>query len=137
MKHVNKELILLEDDYKLLLNYINHSELRPILGEQDAKLLLTELKKGTFVNKENFPADVIRIHSKVKIVDNITKRKMEFELVMPQKANLKEGKVSILAPLGIALIGFRKNQVVEWKMPAGNKQFTILDVAPSETQLRN
>jgi regulator of nucleoside diphosphate kinase len=48
--------------------------------------------------------------------------------VTPDKADIKEKKVSVMAPLGTALIGFKKGQRVKWQMPAGKKTFTILEV---------
>ncbi len=53
---------------------------------------------------------------------------MELVIVTPDKANIKEKKISIMAPIGTALIGFRKGQKVKWKVPSGDKTFTILEV---------
>ena len=49
-------------------------------------------------------------------------------IVTPDKANIKEKKISIMAPIGTALIGFRQGQKVKWKVPSGHKIFTILNV---------
>ena len=54
---------------------------------------------------------------------------MELMIVTPDRANIKEKKISIMAPIGTALIGFRQGQKVKWKVPAGYKMFTILEVS--------
>jgi regulator of nucleoside diphosphate kinase len=48
--------------------------------------------------------------------------------VMPEQADIGQQKVSILSPMGTALIGFRKGEEVLWQVPAGMKRFRILDV---------
>jgi regulator of nucleoside diphosphate kinase len=53
---------------------------------------------------------------------------MELMLVTPDKADIKERKISIMAPIGTALIGFRQGQKVNWQVPAGKKTFTIMEV---------
>ena len=80
------------------------------------------------MNKDNFPDDVVRINSTVRVKAEGVNKIMEFMLVTPDKADIKEKKVSVMAPVGIALIGFRKGQQVNWQVPAGKKTFTILDV---------
>ena len=49
-------------------------------------------------------------------------------LVTPDKADIKDKKISVMAPIGTALIGFRKGQQVKWRVPAGQRTFTIVEV---------
>jgi regulator of nucleoside diphosphate kinase len=53
---------------------------------------------------------------------------MELMIVLPDKANIKERKISIMSPVGTALIGFRQGENVKWQVPSGRKTFTILEV---------
>jgi regulator of nucleoside diphosphate kinase len=53
---------------------------------------------------------------------------MELMIVTPDKADIKKRKISIMAPLGTALIGFRQGQKVNWQVPSGKKTFTIMEV---------
>jgi regulator of nucleoside diphosphate kinase len=53
---------------------------------------------------------------------------IELTVVTPEKANIKHRLISIMSQIGTALIGFRKGQQVKWKVPAGKKTFTILNV---------
>lgn len=128
MKKLNNNLVLRKDDYEYLMSYLNRGWSNASFDRKYAEDLKAELKKANLVNKINFPPDVVRLNSKVKIKADNKNEIMELMIVTPDKANLKEKKISILAPVGTALIGFRKGQKVKWQVPAGIKTFTILDV---------
>ena len=128
MKKSNKELLLLRDDYKLLLSYLNGSYRKTTFDRRNAEALHAELRKARLVNKDVFPMDVVRINSTVTIRAEGEENIMELMLVTPDKANIREKKISIMAPIGTALIGFREGQTVKWQVPGGKKTFTIMKV---------
>lgn len=128
MKQINNQLVLRKDDYKLLISYLNGRHGKTAFDRRNAEDLHTELKKAKLVNKDDFPVDVVRLNSTVRIKAEGKDEIMELMLVTPDKADIKERKVSIMAPIGTALIGFRKGQKVRWQVPAGKKTFTIMDV---------
>ena len=128
MLQLNNELVLRTDDYKVLISYLHGGNAKTSFDPRNAAALQTELKKAKLVDKEDFPDDVVRINSTVRVKAEEKDEIMQFMLVTPDKANLKEGKVSVMAPIGTALIGFRKGQQVKWTVPAGVKTFTILEV---------
>jgi regulator of nucleoside diphosphate kinase len=128
MKTMNKELILRTDDYKLLISYLNGRNGKTAFDRKNAEELHAELKKAKLVHKDEFPLDVVRINSTVKVRAEDKDEIMEFMLVTPDRANFKEGRISVMAPVGTALIGFRKGQKVKWRVPSGKKTFTILEV---------
>ena len=116
-------VLITEEDYELLKPYIDN------MPEKHEEMTLAyELSRAVVVNKVAFPAHAIRINSKVSILDLETNKIMEFTLVMPSNADMRQNKVSITTPMGAALIGFRKAEEVQWKVPAGLKRFRILDV---------
>jgi regulator of nucleoside diphosphate kinase len=128
MQKINKELVLRTDDYKLLISYLNGRNGRTAFDRQNAEDLHAELKKAKLVNSDDFPPDVVRINSTVRIKAEDGNKIMEFMLVTPDKADIKAKRISIMAPIGTALIGFRKGQQVNWQVPAGKRTFTILEV---------
>ena len=128
MVQLNNELVLRTDDYKILVAWLNGGNAKTAFDPRNAAELYAELKKARLVDKENFPDDVVRINSTVRIKAEEKNEVMQFMLVTPDKANIKEKRISIMAPIGTALIGFRKGQQVKWKVPAGVKTFTILEV---------
>lgn len=119
-------LVLRRDDYELLNTYLRGGFSQSAFSREEAEELQAELRKASVVDKEAFPADVVRIHSRVTVSEK--EKVMELTLVPPGQANIKERKVSVMAPIGAALLGFRKGQQVQWKVPAGWKTFTIIDV---------
>ena len=128
MKKIKDMLILRHDDYTLLTSYINNTGRLSSFDRHNAEELVGELKKATVVNNDEFPRDVVGLNSKVRIKTDGKNEEMEFIIVTPDRANIKEKKISIMAPIGTALIGFRRGQKVKWKVPSGNKTFTILEV---------
>jgi regulator of nucleoside diphosphate kinase len=128
MKKTTNNLVLRKDDYSLLISYLDNARKHSTFDRQNAEELTAELKKAILVTKEDFPSDVVRLNSKVRIKTEGKGEEMELTLVTPDKANIKEKKISIMAPIGTALIGFRQGQKVKWKVPAGNKIFTIVEV---------
>jgi regulator of nucleoside diphosphate kinase len=128
MQQSNKQLVLLRDDYELLKSYLNGRHRKSAFDRRNAEELHSELKKARLVNKDAFPPDVVRLNSTVRIKTEGKDEITEWILVTPDEADIKERKISIMAPIGTALIGFRKGQKVKWKVPAGKKTFTIMDV---------
>ena len=129
MKKIENNLVLRKDDYSLLVSYLNNARRQSTFDRRNAEELTAELKKATVVNKNDFPEDVVRLNSKVRIKAEGKSEEMELILVTPDKANIKEKRISIMAPIGTALIGFRQGQKVKWKVFAGNKTFMILEVS--------
>ena len=129
MKKIKNNLVFRKDDYSLLVSYLNNARRQSTFDRRNAEELTAELKKATVVNKNDFPEDVVRLNSKVRIKAEGKSEEMELILVTPDKANIKEKRISIMAPIGTALIGFRQGQKVKWKVPAGNKTFMILEVS--------
>lgn len=129
MQKINNQPILRLDDYKLLTSYLNNWNGNTLVERNSAQELQAELKRAKLVDKDEFPADAVRLNSKVKIKAEGREGIMELMLVMPDKADMKARKVSVVAPVGAALIGFRQGQQVSWQVPAGIKTFTILEVS--------
>jgi regulator of nucleoside diphosphate kinase len=129
MKTKKNKLVLVKDDYELLKGYI-HSRLDTLSPEsKNAEQLHQELKQAMILeNESDLPGDVIRLNSWIAVQETLTGRELQFRLVLPAEANLTKQKLSVFAPLGIALIGYRKGQQVKWEMPAGEKVFYIKEV---------
>jgi len=128
MQTKKQQLVLRKDDYDILLSCLRGSYAKAAFDRQNIEELEGELKKAKLVNKDEFPPDVVRLNSKVKIKESNKDKLMELMLVTPEKADIKERKISIMAPMGTALIGFRQGQKVAWQVPSGKKEFTIVEV---------
>ena len=128
MKQVKEQLILIKDDYEVMMSYLKGGISSTAFDQANIEELQAELKNAKLVSREEFPTDVVRLNSVVTIQEEKDKKRMEVMLVTPSKADIKQRKISVLSPIGTALIGFRKGQQVEWKVPSGKKTFTIMEV---------
>ena len=133
MENKKNKLVLLKNDYDTLLSYSKDTRNYRSFDQRNVVELLDELKKGEVIDGKDFPADAVRINSKVKIEDRATKRILNLMLVLPDKADVSTGKVSVMAPIGVALLGYRKGQEVTWEVPAGKKHFRIVEVQNAAT----
>lgn len=122
MENINN-LILTQADFEKLSSLVNVS------NTEASELLEEELSRASVVADESLPMDVVSMNSKVRFRDLETGKDTIVTLVYPHDANIEEGKVSILAPVGSALIGLRVGQVIQWPVPNGKeKQFKVLSV---------
>lgn len=84
------------------------------------RALADELSRATVLPGERMPGNVVRMHSKVTYVDEHTGERRRIELVFPEDADPNSGKVSVLAPVGSALLGLEEGEVIEWPFPYGH-----------------
>ena len=123
-----------EKDFQIIHDLIKNQS--AIQQTKEIRFLAEELKRAKVVKDDKIGADVVRLNSFVQVQDQGNNNIMDFHIVLPSQANLNEKKISILAPLGIALIGFKKGQVVEWQMPAGKKSLKIVEVKNSDNLVK-
>lgn len=90
--------------------------------------LMDELNKAEIVNDKKLGADVIKLNSLFEAEDLATNKTLKFMITLPGEANLKEQKISVFSPLGVALIGFKKGMTIQWALPGGMKNIKIVDV---------
>lgn len=90
--------------------------------------LQAELKAATIYPEDELPDDVVGLKSEARIANVKTGKEFTFKLVMPEEANIKVQKVSVFAPIGIALFGYRTGDSIIWEMPDGIQEFKILEV---------
>ncbi len=84
-----------------------------------------ELDRAVIVDPRAVPADVITMNSKVLLTDLVHNDQMELTLVFPEDSAKGGGRVSILAPIGTAMIGYRVGDVFEWDTPEGKTSLRV------------
>lgn len=82
-----------------------------------AEQLELELDRAQLVRQEQIPADIVTMRSRILFEDLDTGRRREASLVYPEEANMEQSRVSILAPVGLALLGLRVGDIIEWPLP--------------------
>ncbi|KGO90698.1 GreA/GreB family elongation factor [Flavobacterium suncheonense] len=118
--------IFLKTEHHLLKEMVKNSV--NAVNSKDIMLLNAELERGIVVKDQADDENFIRLNSKVTVEDLSAKRKVTFQIVLPSMANVRENKISVLAPLSIAIIGFKENDQIDWELPAGTKTFKVISV---------
>ncbi len=117
------QIYLTQNDVDRLLKLV---ESQP--GKRFEKLE-SELVRAKVVPREKIPADVVTMNSRVIFENELTRERREVTLVYPSGANIDAGQISILVPVGTALLGLRVGQSIDWELPSGEKQrYRIVDV---------
>ncbi len=87
-----------------------------------------ELDRAEVVVPSDVPPDVITMRSKVRLKDLGTGEEMVYSLVFPTEAKFDEGRISVLAPIGTAMLGYRRGDVIEWEVPSGVRRLKVEEV---------
>lgn len=77
------------------------------------------------LDPEKIPSDVVTMNTKVRFIDINESEEFVYTIVYPEDADLTHGKLSVLAPIGTALLGYREGSELVWNVPAGLKSFRI------------
>ena len=92
------------------------------------KMLATELDRAVIVSPFVISPDVVTMHSRVRVRDLNTNQDSTYTLVFPRDADFSHGKISVLAPVGTAILGCRIGDVIEWNVPGGTRKLRIEEV---------
>ncbi|MBW8375845.1 nucleoside diphosphate kinase regulator [Stenotrophomonas maltophilia] len=94
----------------------------PTVSQTPAGIALAEeLNRATVVAPDQVPEGTVMMHSRVECEDELQNEKHVLTLVYPREADVEQGKVSILAPVGTALLGLSIGQTMDWVAPGGRK----------------
>ena len=99
--------------------------------ERDRQLLGAlqgELDRAHIVEPTAIPHDVVTMNSRVRLTDVETNEEQVYTVVFPSEANLEQRKISVLAPIGTAILGYRVGDKVEWRMPGGIRNLRIEEI---------
>jgi regulator of nucleoside diphosphate kinase len=91
----------------------------------DLEELEAELQDGKIVDSMNVPPNVVTMNSRVRLVDVDENKTMVFTLTFPKDADIEAGKLSVLSPVGTAILGHSEGDVIEWCVPAGFRLLKI------------
>jgi regulator of nucleoside diphosphate kinase len=91
----------------------------------DLEELEAELQEGKLVDSKSVPSNVVTMNSRVELIDVDENKSMIFTLTFPKDADIDAGKLSVLSPVGTAIIGRSEGDVIEWRVPARFRRFKI------------
>lgn len=132
-----EEIIIEKREYELLKQIISNAENnKDKTYKASIEKLTTELKSATIVNQEFMPAEIVRFNSIVTIQTPFSDTKI-YQIVTPEKSDIAQNKLSILAPMGLALFGYAVSDEIMWQFPTGIHAIKILAVEQPSALLKN
>jgi regulator of nucleoside diphosphate kinase len=120
-----KQIYITELDLKRLKNLIGEARSGEYRGSVYLERLTGELERASVVPSREIPATVITMNSTVRLIDLESGEPETYTLVYPDDADTAAGKISILAPVGTAMLGYAVGDVFEWEVPAGVRRLKV------------
>ena len=115
-------------DKQLLEDLLAEVEALNSRSRGDLNALRDELQRAVVVQQHNVPSDVITMNSRAEMLDLETGETVTFTLVFPSQANVDEEKISVLAPIGAGMLGYRFNDEFEWNVPSGVRRMRVTKI---------
>lgn len=123
------------DMNRIVMSHFDHERIERLLAAQSRRrdgsvleALGEELERAEVVDRAEVPSDVVVIGSRVRFIDETNDRLDEVTVVLPADAEPGQGRVSILTPIGSALIGLRVGQRIDWPFPTGARRLRVVAV---------
>jgi len=118
---------------KIIISATDHARLSDIIAfgglrKAEAEALKHELVRAVVVGAGAVPPDVITMNSRAELLDLGTGERMEFTVVFPEQASLSDGRISVLAPVGTGMLGYRVGNTFEQPTPFGIRRLKVLAV---------
>lgn len=125
---MRRKIILTTEDYQRLESLLT-SNLARVAGDS-VRLdeLRTELDRAQVVPQRKVPKDVVTMNSTVALRDPDTDELETYTLVYPDRADIANHKLSVLAPIGTAILGYRVGDELKWRVPSGWRRFKVEQV---------
>lgn len=128
-KHTTQRQIFITDfDMQRLEELIEGAKARVSRDSRNIVELEQELHRADVVAPDGIPPDVITMNSRVCLQDMDSGEELVYTLVFPGDANLESSRISVLAPVGTAMIGYRTGDRISWPVPGGTKKLKVKKV---------
>jgi regulator of nucleoside diphosphate kinase len=121
-------IYITEPDYQRLSGLIKITRERNGVDGEYLNKLEAELDRAEIVDPKHIPADVITMRSKVRLKDLVSGEANTYSPVFPTEADFSEGKISILAPIGTAILGYKVGDTIEWPVPSGLRRLKVDEI---------
>lgn len=125
---MDKQITITELDFARLSKLTLSEKKLQAIEVRNLPFLTEEINRAAKVESKAIAPDYVTMNSKVEVLDPDTKRVMTFQLVYPEEANLKNGKISVLSPMGSALLGYKVGDTISFNVPKGIKKMEIKSI---------
>jgi regulator of nucleoside diphosphate kinase len=123
-----KDIYITQHDLQRLKKLLNDLSKESHHKDFSVQELKDEMNRALVVSPKEVPENVITMNSRVLMRDVESGNDLTLWLVFPDKVDAVKNPVSILSPLGTAMIGYKVGDVFTWESPAGKKQIEVLDI---------
>lgn len=121
-------IFITEQDMERLRYLLEPSRIALSKDQKHLGMLEQELDRAQVVRPADIPSDVVTMNSRIRVRDLHNAKETTYTLVFPRDADIAEGRISILAPIGTALLGYRVGDVIEWDVPGGKRKLRVEEV---------
>lgn len=125
---MDNQITITELDFVRLSNLILSSLEDENIEIRNLNFLSKEITRARRVDSRKIKADHVTMNSEIEVQDLDTGKNMVLKLVYPQDADFPKGRISILSPLGSALLGYKENSIIVFEVPKGTKQMKITKI---------
>jgi regulator of nucleoside diphosphate kinase len=118
-------------NHSLIITARDLARLRHVIDLHDtptAEQLDSELQRAMVVDPHEVPPTVVTMNSEVAYEDCTSGERRIIRIVFPNESDASRGRVSVLAPIGSALIGLSVGQETEWRVPGGRKRIRVVEI---------
>lgn len=122
---VQTKLLITDRDAHHLRTMLERPELFSERDRVQCEALEEEIERAKVVPAEQIPSNVVTMHSRVRIIDMRTGEQLVYQIVYPHEANYAAKRISILAPIGMALLGYSAGTEIDWNVPSGSRRLRI------------
>lgn len=122
---MQRTIHITEPDMKKLAALLESWRPAREVDREHARVLAEELERAQLVDTTETRADVVTMNSRVTVTDLDSGREHEYTVVFPRDADLSAGRISVLAPIGTALLGYAEGDEIEWNVPGGVRRLRI------------
>ena len=124
---MSKKIFITKSDKHKLLEIIDkEAKYEDLKTNQYLKALEAEINRADVTSLEQLPSNIITMNAKVILLVGDTEE--EISLVYPSEADISENKISVLSPIGTAILGYCEGSIIEWKVPNGTVQIKVKKV---------
>lgn len=124
IKNMSQNIIVTTGIYDLIKDQIRRKRVTPA----EEELLNAELKNAQQVRRRDLPADVVTVNRRVTIKDHTNNIEESFIFVPTTKERKKKGKFSIMSEVGIAIVGYKAGDIINWPFRDGERKIEIIRV---------
>lgn len=124
----NRTIYITRHDMARLRDQIDETRRMTRGGNAHLDSLEAELSRAYVVASTEVPPDVVTMNSRVSVVDLDTDEEMEFTLVFQKDSDIAQSKISVLAPVGTAVLGYRVGDTFSWVVPDGTRRLKIREL---------